>query len=172
MIVWLHLILTLQAIGGCIFGIGVEVRPILRLVEHSYKSHVRIFCELMLVNGIVQIISAGFSCFTACWKLVWTMYIAVVLSICVILLQIAAIVGVFYLMSESTDMVTEFIHKAWFEWECQAFGSCHNAFINYIYYYMMPQVIISAIAIFFEVSLLNQYALIIVCKPDTVFNWV
>lgn len=67
-------------------------------------------------------------------------------------------------MSEGHRMVTEQVYVPWYEWECEGLGSCHNAFANYVNYYMLPQVLVLAIAMFLQVEQILILMVVLWCK--------
>jgi len=55
------------------------------------------------------------------------------------------------LMHDADRLANEDIVHAWYWVECQTLASCHEAMWSYIYAYILPQVALSALAIFLQV---------------------
>jgi len=138
------------AIGGSIFGIGAALRPILRLVKPEYFHTIRSICDLMISVGIWQIFSAGLNCLSACWKLIWPLYLAMGFTFLVVLLEMVGMSTSFYVLTHVADVANEDIYRAWFVWECKGVGSCHAAMLDYVHRYMMPQTALAAVAIILQ----------------------
>jgi hypothetical protein len=140
----------LLVIGGCVIVLGVQSRPILRIALPEARHHVQWILDMMFATGICQLGMAGFDCFTACWKLIWPIYLGIALTALTICLGLGAIGTSLHLLHVAESFANEDVVHPWYWVECQTNSNCHQAMLTYIYNFILPQIILSSTAIFLQ----------------------
>lgn len=69
------------------------------------------------------------------------------LNVC---LELGSIGTSLHLLHSSDELANEDVVHPWYWVECQVTESCHSALLSYVYYFVMPQVALSALAIFLQ----------------------